>query len=395
MINYLFDLMQTVTWTTLLGTLNMMTSALGQNLLWGKISDRYRLRTKLIIAGESIAAITYFVIFLIHKSLLDVQANFTAGLSLILGFSFLEFFWSMSDVGWAALLTDVTTSKTRGGIVGSLNFIASLGRMIGIIFSGFLYNNGEGFRQGTIFYIVIAMLFASATIMWITSRSTKTSEVKTEKTNMKNAVEKIFTSDNEEIYKWFLISLIITVIGMACISQVFLIFLRLPEGLSVSDSEQSLILTAWTFGGMLTSLLSGWLADRIGGVKVLFVGLSLAILTPCFYGSAFNVSAMALIYGLNGVAFWTMQTVGFAFAGDIIPEDKRGRLFSRYNTVMALSWGPAGLLVGGPLADIQTQNFGLSSYTAYVNTFYASSIMVALGTILFYVKVAKLKAKTA
>ncbi|NWF86654.1 hypothetical protein HXY32_02410, partial [Candidatus Bathyarchaeota archaeon] len=35
MINYLFDLMQTVTYTTLLGTLNMFASALGQNLLWG------------------------------------------------------------------------------------------------------------------------------------------------------------------------------------------------------------------------------------------------------------------------------------------------------------------------------------------------------------------------
>ncbi len=395
MINYLFDLMQTITLTTLMGTLNMMTSALGQNLLWGKISDRYRLRTKLIIAGELIAALTYFVVFLTHKSFLDMQANFTAGVSLVLGLSFLEFFWSMSDVGWAALLTDVTTSKTRGGIVGSLNFIASLGRMIGIIFAGFLYSNGEGFRQGTIFYVVIAMLFASATIMWIASRSVKTSEAKTEKTVVRNTVEKSFASRNEKIYKWFLISLIIIVIGVACISQVFLIFLRLPEGLNVSDSEQSFILTAWTLGGMLMSLLSGWFADRIGRVKVILVGLSLAILAPFLYSLASNVFSMALIYGVNGVAFWTMQTAGFAFAGDIIPEDKRGRLFGRYNTVMALGWGPAGLLVGGPLADIQTQRFGVPRYTAYVNTFYASSIIVALGTILFAVKVAKLKGKTA
>ena len=395
MINYLFDLMQTVTWTTLMGTFNMMTSALGQNLLWGKISDRYRLRTKLIIAGESIAALTYFFVFLIHKSFLDAQANFAAGLSLIFGLAFLEFFWSMSDVGWAALLTDVTTSKTRGGIVGSLNFIASLGRMIGIVFAGFLYSNGEGFRHGTIFYVVIAMLLASATIMWITSKSVKTSVVQTEKTVVRNTVEKTFASRNEKIYKWFLISLIIIVMGVACVSQVFLIFLRLPEGLNVSDSEQSFILTAWTLGGMLTSLLSGWLADKIGRVKTILVGLSLAVLTPFMYSLASNVLAMALIYGVNGVGFWTMQTVGFTFAGDIIPEDKRGRLFGRYNTVMALGWGPAGLLVGGPLADIQTQRFGLPRYTAYVNAFYASSIIVALGTILFVVKVAKQKGKTA
>jgi hypothetical protein len=60
---------------------------------------------------------------------------------------------------------------------------------------------------------------------------------------------------------------------------------------------------------------------------------------------------------------------------------------------MALSWGPAGVLIGGPLADIQVKSLGLSTYTAYVNTFYASSIILAFGTILFAVKVAKFKLK--
>lgn len=394
MINYLYKLMPFVTLTALLGTLNMIASALGQNLLWGKISDRYKLRTKLIIAGESIAAIAYFIVFLVHRSLLDMQANFVAGLSLVLGLSMLEFFWSMSDVGWAALLTDVTTSKTRGGIVGALNFIASLGRMIGIFFAGFLYNDGEGFRQGTIFYVVIVMLFTSATIMWITSKSTEKIHIKAEKATINNTLEKSPVSDNEKIYKWFLISLIIIIIGAACINQIFLLFLELPEGFNAGSPERSLILTAWTLGGMLTSLLCGWLADRIGRVKVLFIGLSLAILTPLIYGLAFNVLTMALIYGLNGVAFWTIQTVGFAFVGDIIAEDRRGRLFSRYNTVMALSWGPAGFLIGGPLADTQIQNFGIPRYTAFANTFYISSIIVAIGTIVFALKVAKLDSKT-
>jgi MFS family permease len=389
MINYLFDLMKTVTSTTLLGTLNMTASALGQNLLWGKISDRYRLRARLIILGESIAAVTYLVVYLIHKHLLNTQANFAAGLSLIFGLSFLEFFWSMSDVGWATLLTDVTTTKTRGGIIGALNFIASLGRMIGIIFAGFLYSNGEGFRQGTIFYIVIAMLITGAIIMWIPTKSAKTRNIKIEETDKKTVGEQTFDRPNETLYKWFLASLIIIVIGAACVNQVFLLFLKLPEGLNASDPDMSLILTAWTLGGMLTSLLCGWLADRIGRAKVFFTGLVLAVLTPLLYGSALNVLSMALVYGLNGISFWTIQTVGFAFAGDIIAEDRRGRLLSRYNTVMALSWGPAGLFVGGPLADVQVKNFGFSPYNAYVNVFYASSIIVALGMILFVLKVAK------
>jgi MFS family permease len=374
----------------------MAASALGQNLLWGKIADHYKLRAKLVIAGESTAAASYFIVYQIYKSLLNNQANFTAGLSLIIGLAVLEFFWSMSDVGWAALLTESTTSKTRGGIVGTLNFIASLGRMIGINFAGYLYNNGEGFHQGTIFYIVIIMLCISAAIMVATSKLTTKTSKQTEHNNSTEVTEKtVTTTHNKKIYKWFLISLVIIVMGTASISQVFLLFITLPNGLAATSPEMSFILTAYTIGGMAISLMCGWLADRTSRTKILIAGMLLAVAAPLFYNLAPNFYTMATIYGLSGMSFWTIQTVGFAFAGDIIPEDKRGRMFSRYNTVMALSWGPAGLLIGAPLADMQTKILGLSAYTAYVNTFYVSSIIVAVGTVIFALKVAGEKPKNA
>ena len=391
--------MGTVTLTTLLGTLNMTASALGQNLLWGKISDRYKLRSKLIIIGESIAAMAYLLVFLLQRSLLDVQANFAAGLSLILGFSLLEFFWSMSDVGWATLLMDVTTNKTRGGTVGALNFAGSIGRVVGIVAAGFLYNDGEGFRQGTLFFLVIAILLISVIIMWVTLRDAEKTNVETEKKNVPNVLEKEPVNNNEvkgnnEVYRWFLIALIVIVIGAACVNQVFQLFIRLPEGLNASGPEMGLILTAWNVGGILANLFCWSFANRIGNVKVLLTSLVLAMITPLFYGSAPTVLTMAFVYGLNGVSFWIIQTAGFAFASDIIPENRRGRLFSRYNTVMALSWGAAGFLLGGPLADIQTQNFGITSWNAYVNTFYASSIVLLIGSVLFAVKTARLKTKS-
>jgi MFS family permease len=371
----------------------MIGSALGQNLLWGRISDRYKLRTRLIVFGESIAGFSYIIVFLVHRSLIAAGNSFSAGLAIIFGLSVLEFFWSMSDVGWAALLTDVTTAEIRGKVVGALNFIASLGRMVGIVFAGYLYADGEGFKSGTIFYIVTTLLFVGAAIMTFVTRRVKERNV-TQKQPLTREREKKDAEpshDNEKVYKWFLISLIIIVLGAASINQIFLLFIDLPEGLNASDPEMSLILSAWTIGGMIASIASGGLADRIGRSKVLFAGLVLTAITPLLYGSASSVPLMALTYGLNGVAFWTVQTVAFAFAGDIIPEQRRGRLFSRYNTVMALSWGPAGILIGGPLADTQVARFGLSNCAAYVNVFYVSSILVMLGTILFALKVARKK----
>ena len=392
MIPYLHMLMGTVTWTAALGTLNMIGSSLGQNLLWGRICDKYKARTKLIISGEMIAAVTYVLVFLIHRFLRDSGNNFSAGLSIIFGLSILEFFWSMSDVGWAALLTDVTTPQIRGRVIGTLNFIASVGRMTGVLYSGFLYNDGEGFLNGTIFYIVIALLLAGVSLMVFTSRRMKTDKTEEQCTQTTAKQEdSLLNRQNERKYRMFLISLIVMVLGAASISQIFLLFLQLPSGLNFSDPQMTLVVSAWTVGGMIASLGAGRLSDRFGRLKVLLFGLSLAIVTPLFYSFASSVPLMSFVYGLNGVSFWTIQTVGFVFAGDMIPKDKRGRLLGRYNTVMALSWGPAGILIGGPFADLQVGRLGLSPFTAYVNAFYASSIIVLIGTVLFAIKIARAK----
>ncbi len=395
---YLFSLLGNVTTTAGLGTFTMLASAVGQNLLWGRISDRYRLRSKLIVVGTLIAGFAYIIVFLVHRSLLDAGRNVDAGLAIIFGLSLLEFFWSMSDLGWAALLTDITITRTRGGLVGAFNFLASVGRMSGVLIAGFLYSGGAGFEDGTIFYVVVVMLFVSTSIMWQASKSidrqtrlARNPQRESQKAMPTSNRKKRIQSSNEKTLFWFLVSLTIVVLGAASINQIFLFFLQLKGGLAASDVEVSLIVAAWTVGGMTASVAFGKLSDRIGRVKVILGGLILTAIIPILYGFVANVGLMATIYGLNGLSFMTIRTVGFAFAGDIIPEHKRGRLLSRYNTVMALSWGPAGFLIGGPFADFQTEILKIPTRDAYVNAFLVSSLLVFLGIALFFVKIRREK----
>lgn len=389
---YLFSLMGNVTTTAVLGTLTMLMSAAGQNLLWGKISDRYRLRAQLVVIGEVVAGIAYIVVFLIHKFFIETGNNVIAGLALIIGLAFLEFFWSMSDVGWAALVTDITTPKTRGGFVGAINFVMSIGRMTGILMAGFLYAEGLGFRQGTIFYLVTVLLLAGAIIMWRLSSSIKSSKApaflspenieKSDSLSNTHAIAHA-ASEDERVFLWFLFALTIVVLGAASVNQIFPLFLKVESGLDASDFEVSFILSSWTLGGMIASLVAGRLADKVGRPTVILVGLVNMAVTPLFYGIAQSVVFMAAVYGINGVSFMTLQTAGFALAGDIIPEHRRGRLLSQYNAVMALSWGPAGLLIGGPLADTQTGALGVPAHKAYINVFVTSSVLIMVGTFVF------------
>jgi len=398
MIYYLYDLLGKVTIVAMLGTFTMVASTLGQNFLWGRISDRYRLRTQLIVVGEITAGIAYIIVFLFHKSLIDAGNGPAAGMLIIVGLSILEFFWSMSDVGWAALVTDITTSEIRGVFIGIINFISSVGRMTGVITAGFLYRDGLGFSQGTIFYVVTAMLLIGAAIMWLASRSLKSAihlvakgEIKIgcKGVSMTSMAEIDVESERPKAFLWFLVALTIIVLGATSINQVFLLFLKLPlpNGLNATDEQVSLVVSAWTLGGMTASVLSGKLADKIGRMKTIWIGLLLAVVTLLLYTIVPKAELMALAHGVNGVSFMIIQTAGFALAGDIIPAHRRGRLLSRYNAVMALSWGPAGLLIGGPLADIQTSVIGFSAHAAYTNTFIAATIFIIFGAIVFLVKV--------
>jgi MFS family permease len=396
MIYYLYDLLGQVTIVALFGTLTMVASSLGQNFLWGKIADRYRLRTQLIVIGEITAGIAYILVFLLQKSLIDAGKGALAGIAIIFGLSILEFFWSMSDVGWAALVADLTTVEIRGAFIGTINFISSLGRMTGVLFSGFLYMGGLGFRQGTIFYIVTTMLFAGAAIMYTASRLLKSKTTLHDKNEKKEKIHASETqasadshSNNTRAFTWFLVALTIIVLGQTATNQVFLLFLKLPQGLNATDEQVSLIVSAFTLGGMTASILVGRLADKIGRHKVILAGLALATATLLSYGIVPNIGLMALAYGINGISFMTLQTASFALAGDIIPQTKRGRLLSRYNAVMALSWGPAGLLIGGPLADIQTGPLNIPKQTAYTNTFLTAAILVTIGATVFTLKTHK------
>jgi len=296
---YLFSLLGKVTTTAALGTFTMLASALGQNLLWGRISDRYRLRTNLVVVGELIAGFTYIIVFLVHRSLLDGGRNFDAGLAIILGLSLLEFFWSMSDVGWAALLTDFTMRGTRGGVIGIFNFLASFGRMTGVLIAGFLYGGGSGFKEGSIFYVVVTMLFIGVAIMWQASKSIEkrthlARNLHKERKKSGQVLDQNESSQysNEKAFFWFLISLTIVVLGAASINQIFLFFLQLKDGLTASDIEVSLIVSAWTIGGMIASVVLGKLSDKIGRVNVILGGLILAAMIPLLYGFMPNVGLM-------------------------------------------------------------------------------------------------------
>lgn len=128
-----------VTATTLFATFPMLVNILSQNFIWGRISDRFQLRRTLIITGEILAALGTVAVWYLHR----LPENPTdAGMVIIIGLTIPALFWSMSNISWSALISDLYREEERGAIQGRLTSMGGIGRMAGIWMGALLYGHG-------------------------------------------------------------------------------------------------------------------------------------------------------------------------------------------------------------------------------------------------------------
>jgi MFS family permease len=163
-------------------------------------------------------------------------------------------------------------------------------------------------------------------------------------------------------------------------------YVELGSPIGASSFDIAMIRNSASVATIVASLLAGPLVNRIGGKNTLVVGLALAVATPLLYMLAQNAFQMIIINSLSGVAMAFRSVVGYLLASELIPAERRGRLFGQYNAVTFISFGAAGTLIGGPISDYLI-NTGTTYADAYVTTFQVASTISLIGTIVFVFKV--------
>jgi len=160
-----------VTETTLFATLPMVTNILFQTFVWGAFSDKYQLRRTLIICGEILAGFGTVLVWYAHTL---TETLSLAGYVIIIGLSIIEIFWSMSNVGWSALISDIYPQKDRNMIQGRLASVGGIGRLAGVWIGGLLYDGlslkyeGWGFYEGALFFVAAGAMFISIIpLLWV------------------------------------------------------------------------------------------------------------------------------------------------------------------------------------------------------------------------------------
>jgi MFS family permease len=367
-----------VTETTLFATVPMGFNILSQTLVWGRLSDKYQLRRTFIITGEALAAVGTILIWYAYRA---AGSPKMAGTVIIAGLGFIEIFWSMSNIGWSALISDIYPQQERAAVQGRLTSIGGLGRMAGIWIGGLLYDGlglkyaGWGFDEGALWFVASGvMLISIIPMLFVPEGGTASAPSPPSEASVKGDPDGRYGN----AFALFLLAMVFINFGRNSIAVILTQYLVLDPGLAVSSHEVSYIVNTQSVAMILTGLASGWFSRVFGDARALLTGTVAAIIPLLILAFTLN---LGLVYGSNllrGFSDVLVMTASYSLASQLIPPEQRGRLFGWFNATFFLSWGVAGTLIAGPVVDFLLAG-GKAEVFAYQMAFLSAALITLVG----------------
>lgn len=166
--------------------------------------------------------------------------------------------------------------------------------------------------------------------------------------------------------------------------------LFMQEQLGLSSGNVVWVQNGTLLGGLLSSFLWGWLADRYGSKPVMMSGLSLKVLFPIVWllmprHSAWTlqvVLGIALLQGLANLG-WQIGSMRLRFVS-VVPSEKRRDYLALYFAWVGIVGG-VGQLLGGWLLDLSkgmSGEFLFFTLDPYSLLFLASCVLPVVGGVL-------------
>lgn len=325
-----------VTETTLFATLPMIFNILSQTFIWGRLSDRRQLRRTLILWGEGCGAFGTVLIWGAHV-LAPTPAS--SGFVIIFGLTIVEIFWSMSNIGWSALISDLYPEQKRNAVLGYLTSIGGVGRLIGIWIGGLLYDglgtmyDGWGFYSGTLFFIPAAvMLISMIPVVMLPEGGIRRDET------LKNDCDAVCQANSLKMFWIFLTAMVFINFGRNGVMIIQSQYLFLDSGFHVSSRVLSYIFNTESVAIICFGLLAGRLGKWLGDGQSVCLGAIIAIVYLLIYTFTDKLAWIYVASGFRGMADVIILSASYGFVSVLIPPERRGSLFGLFNATLFLSW---------------------------------------------------------
>lgn len=286
------------------------------------------------------------------------------------------------------LIPDQVPDKQKGLASGIKNFMDVLGLITASLLAGKLLTSPEA-DPAPLFLLVIVFLVVTALITLLTTR--ESSEEGDERTGEKAiSLKKIFTVDFKEnrafgnlILSRFIF--LLGVYGIQTFAQYYIIDVLAVENAVQATGE---MMAAIAVALIICALISGWLTDKVGPVKLMNLSMVITALGGLSLLFVHNMQMLTILAGIIGAGMGFYLTTNWTLAVRMAPPDQAGRFMGLTN--IATAGASAIGRLEGPLIDI-ANDFHPGVFLGYKFMFLFCFVCSIISLILFNVLVKKIK----
>jgi MFS family permease len=302
---------------------------------------------------------------------------------IIFGLTVVEIFWSMSNVGWSALISDIFPLASRSAVMARLESVGGVGRMIGIWIGGLLYDGmgrryeGWGFEHGALFWVASAVMLVSiGPLMAVPEGGVAAGDPVRPKASGSGS-----GASTTLLLGLFLMAMVCINFGRNAIAITLPQYLMLDQGLAVSSALLGHIMNTHSLAIILCGLVAARISRRIGDRRLLVAGTLAAIAALVGYSLWVNLAVVFIASFVRGLSEVVIMASAYGLASGLIPAHMRARVFGIFNATFFLGWGVGATLMAGPIIDILLAR-GWAEVSAYRAAFASAAALTTVGVVL-------------
>jgi len=307
----------------------------------GALSDRW----KPIIGRKGFIGIGLLL------SLLSVFffATIETLIGVMVGYVLIQISASFAQAGQQGLMPDLIDENHRGMASGGKGFMDITGAMLGFILLGQLLGSSKTPLALGVIAAILVFTYLLATLL--TPEDTRTTGVNVHTGTI--SLFNLFRLDltEQSSFKHLLLARFLFLFGIYAIGRFLLFFVagRLALDSNQAAEKAGTILAGLAFVTILTSPLSGWLADHFGRVPLMVAGAIFGAISALLLILAKTEVQILLFGSLMSIGSALFASGNWALLADLVPKDESARYFGLANFSTAGSTAAAGLL--GPTID--------------------------------------------
>jgi len=237
-------------------------------------------------------------------------------------------------------------NAVQGKYTALSNIYTSLAGFLSVIVAGYVL--GQANSLSGYMLLIAAGVFFGFICVWLTSFIPGGAPV--EQTTQTKTKRELGTALRDKNMVLYLVGVSIIVVATTPIGSFFPLFMQEQVGLDASSIVY--LQLGGLLGGLVTSYLWGWAADRYGSKPVMLYGLNLRLLTPVLLlliprHTSISLPAALAINFLAGVADmgWGIGSTRLLYVS-VVPPEKNADYMALYSAWVGIVGGTSQLLGG-------------------------------------------------